>query len=61
MAAGFEGYLYWIGRIGWPTRILMFISAAGFLYQDYVAQMLGLVAAVVGYTCQLIFRRKALP
>ena len=61
MAAGFEGYLYWIGRIGWPTRILMFISAAGFLYQDHVAQMLGLVAAVVGYTCQLIFRRKALP
>ena len=60
MAAGFEGYLYWIGRIGWPIRILMFISAAGFLYQDYIAQMLGFVVAIAGYTCQPIFQRKAL-
>ena len=59
MATGFEGYLYWVGRIGWPTRILMFISAAGLLYQDYIAQMIGLLAAIVGYAGQLIFRRRA--
>ena len=59
MATGFEGYLYWVGRIGWPTRILMFISAAGLLYQDYIAQLIGLLAAIVGYAGQLIFRRRA--
>ena len=59
MAAGFEGYLYGIGRIGWPTRVLMFVSAAGFLYQDHVAQLIGLATVIVGYVGHLIFRPKA--
>jgi len=49
MAAGFEGYLYWIGRIGWITRALMFVGAAGFLWQDPLAYAIGAVAVAVGY------------
>tara|TARA_Y100000588_G_scaffold38220_1_gene36673 strand:+ start:667 stop:2619 length:1953 start_codon:yes stop_codon:yes gene_type:complete len=59
MAAGFEGYLYYVGRIGWPTRILLFLSAAGFLYQDHIAQLIGLVVAILAYAGQFIFRRNA--
>ncbi|MDD9904764.1 MAG: TRAP transporter fused permease subunit [Rhodospirillaceae bacterium] len=59
MAAGFEGYLYYVGRIGWPTRILLFLSAAGFLYQDHIAQLIGLVVAIIAYAGQFIFRRNA--
>ena len=49
MAAGFEGYLYWVGRIGLITRALMFVGAGGFLWQDPVAYTIGAVAVAIGY------------
>ena len=57
MAAGFEGYLYGIGRIGWSTRALMFVGAAGFLWQNPVAYAVGAVAVVAGYGMNISRRR----
>jgi len=54
MAAGFEGYLYGIGKIGWPTRGLLFVGAAGFLYPDPTAYAIAGVAVVVSYGGQLL-------
>ncbi len=58
MAAGFEGYLYWIGRIGWPTRVLLLIGAAGFLYPDPVSYAVGAVAVAAGFGGQIIRTRR---
>ena len=44
MAAGFEGYLYGVGRIGMTVRPLLFVGAAGFLYPDYRSYL----AAAIG-------------
>jgi TRAP transporter 4TM/12TM fusion protein len=44
LAAGFEGYLYGVGRIGFFIRLAIFVCAAGLLYQDYRSW----IAAVVG-------------
>ena len=44
LAAGFEGYLYGVGRIGFFIRLAVFFCAAGLLYQDYRSW----IAAVVG-------------
>ncbi len=57
MAAGFEGYLYWVGRIGWPTRIMLLIGSAGFLYPDPVSWGVGAVAVMVAYGSQLVSSR----
>lgn len=54
MAAGFEGYLYGIGRIGMLTRGLLFVSAAGFLYQDPIANAAGAAVAIISYGGELI-------
>ena len=45
MAAGFEGYLYWVGRIGWMTRIALLAGAAALLYPHLAGYAAG--AAVV--------------
>ena len=44
LAAGFEGYLYGVGRIGFFIRLAVFVCAAGLLYQDYRSW----IAAVIG-------------
>lgn len=54
MAAGFEGYLYGIGRIGVLTRGLLFVSAAGFLYQDPIANAVGAAAIIISYGGEFI-------
>jgi TRAP transporter 4TM/12TM fusion protein len=56
MAAGFEGYLYGIGRIGKVMRMVVFAAAAGLLYQDYRSW----AAAAVGFALiyGVVFMRK---
>lgn len=61
MAAGFEGYLYGIGKIGWPTRIVLFFGAAALLYQDIVADAIGIAIVVACYGGQWFFRRGTPP
>ena len=48
MAAGFEGWVYGVGKIGRGLKIVFFLGAAGFLYQDvkvYLAT--GVIMAII--------------
>jgi TRAP transporter 4TM/12TM fusion protein len=47
MSAGFEGYLYRIGIIGWSVRIPILIAAGCLLYPDEYSKIAG-VALVIG-------------
>jgi TRAP transporter 4TM/12TM fusion protein len=56
MAASFEGYLYGVGKIGWPSRAGMLIGAAGCLYPDLIGAAIGLAAVAVTYGVQMTTR-----
>ncbi|MBT6272714.1 MAG: hypothetical protein HOI95_01115 [Chromatiales bacterium] len=49
MAAGFEGYLYYVGRVGVRTRVLLFAGAGGFLYPEPVSYGITAIATVIIY------------
>ncbi len=49
MAAGFEGFLYGVGKIGMALRTVMFLGAAGFLYPNYTSYAITAVGTVVVY------------
>jgi len=55
MVAGFEGYLYGVGRVGKVERVGLFLLAAGFLYPHNSSYLVALVAAVGFYG--LLFSR----
>ncbi len=59
MAMGFEGYLYRVGRIGWPSRILLLIGAAGLLYPDTISYAVGAAAVIVTYGGHYIASRRS--
>ncbi|MGZ0190428.1 MAG: TRAP transporter large permease subunit, partial [Alphaproteobacteria bacterium] len=58
MASGFEGYLYGIGKIGRPMRILMMIGAAGFLYPHYISYAAAFIGISVVYFIALAAKKK---
>ena len=55
MAAGFEGFLYGVGKIGMALRTVMFLGAAGFLYPNYTSYAITAVGTVV--VCLFLFTR----
>lgn len=57
MAAGFEGYLYGVGRIGPVVRVAMFLGAACLLYPDYTAWAAGAAGVVIVYVAAFVFAR----
>ncbi|MBL4721732.1 MAG: TRAP transporter fused permease subunit, partial [Alphaproteobacteria bacterium] len=59
MAASFEGYLYGVGIIGWPSRGGMLIGAAGCLYPDLWGAALGLSAVAITYGVNKMRRKVA--
>ena len=59
MAAGFEGYLYGIGRIGVAMRAAMFAGAGGLLYQSYISWAVAAVAVAIVYAGAYILRQKS--
>jgi TRAP transporter 4TM/12TM fusion protein len=59
MSAGFEGYLYWVGKLQWPSRIVLLIAAAGFIYTDVYSYMAAAVLVAATYCAHLfIFRSR---
>ncbi|MGI9478623.1 MAG: hypothetical protein ACR2PI_18115, partial [Hyphomicrobiaceae bacterium] len=58
MAAGFEGYLYWVGRIGWPVRIFTLVIAAGLLYTNYYSYLVAIIALLLLYGFLFLFKRR---
>jgi len=62
MSAGFEGYLYGVGKLQWPTRIALLVAAAGFIYTDIYSYMAAAVLVVVTYCAHLfLFRTREAP
>ncbi len=57
MSAGFEGYLYGVGKLQWPSRIALLIGAAGFIYTDIYSYMAAAVLVAVTYVVNFIFFR----
>jgi TRAP transporter 4TM/12TM fusion protein len=49
MSAGFEGYLYRIGVIGWSVRIPVLIAAACLLYPEVYSKAAGLMLVIGCY------------
>jgi TRAP transporter 4TM/12TM fusion protein len=43
IASGLEGWLYWVGRIGWGLRIAVLIAGAVLLYPEGYSDIAGLV------------------
>jgi TRAP transporter 4TM/12TM fusion protein len=56
MAAGFEGYLYGAGRIGWPIRIALLVGAAAFIYPDVMTYIVGAIIIAVAYMLRHVGR-----
>ncbi len=57
MSAGFEGYLYGVGALQWPSRIALLIAAAGFIYTDKYSYMAAAVLFAATYGANLFLRR----
>jgi len=57
MSAGFEGYLYGVGNLKWPSRIALLIAAAGFIYTDIYSYMAAAVLVAVTYAVNLLLFR----
>ncbi len=57
LASGLEGYLYGVGKVGWPTRIALLLGAGGLLYPDIWSYAAGLEAIAMAYTGELVFNR----
>ncbi len=57
MAAGFEGYLYGVGNLQWPSRIALLIAAAGFIYTDVYSYLAAGVLAVLTYMANVFMAR----
>lgn len=53
LASALEGYLYKVGAIGWPIRILLFVAGMGLVlpgsFTDVIGAVLVAVAYAVGY------------
>ena len=58
MAAGFEGYLYGVGRIGLPMRVLVLIGACGFLYPDYRSYAATAIGVAVVYLAVFVMSKR---
>jgi len=61
LAAAAEGWLYGIGQIGWGSRALLFIGAAGLLKPGLYSDLVGLALVTVVYGWCLLARRRVKP
>ena len=58
MASGFEGWLYGVGRIGWPSRLPLLVAAFGLLKPGLVTDAFGAAVVICVYGGHLLFRRR---
>jgi TRAP transporter 4TM/12TM fusion protein len=59
LAAAAEGYLYQIGRIGWPTRVILLAPVALLIYPEPFSDFVGLGILVLVYLAHWQFLRRA--
>ncbi|MBS0518817.1 MAG: TRAP transporter fused permease subunit [Proteobacteria bacterium] len=58
LAAGLEGWLYGIGRIGWLSRAGLLVGALGLLTPGLVTDLVGLALLAAVYAANLLLRRR---
>ncbi|MFY0613753.1 MAG: TRAP transporter large permease subunit, partial [Hyphomicrobiaceae bacterium] len=56
MASAFEGWLYYIGRIEWISRIALLFAAIGFLLPSIYADIAGAIILAVVYVLNGILK-----
>eukprot|EP00163_Fabomonas_tropica_P020613 TRINITY_DN36497_c0_g1_i1.p1 TRINITY_DN36497_c0_g1~~TRINITY_DN36497_c0_g1_i1.p1 ORF type:complete len:651 (-),score=74.48 TRINITY_DN36497_c0_g1_i1:38-1990(-) len=61
IASAMEGYLYRVGVIGWPVRILALVAGALLIYPDAISEVLGLGLIVAIYVGKKLFGSARLP
>jgi TRAP-type uncharacterized transport system fused permease subunit len=59
MAAGFEGWLYRVGRIRWPARALLLVAAFTLLKPGTMSDLIGAGLLLAVYAGTLLRRRLA--
>jgi hypothetical protein len=59
LAAGLEGWLYGVGRIGWWTRAPLLIGAAGLLKPGLETDLVGVAIIAGTYAWHLVVRPRA--
>ncbi|MBL8673868.1 MAG: TRAP transporter fused permease subunit, partial [Rhodospirillales bacterium] len=59
LAAGLEGWLYGVGRIGWASRAPLIAAALGLLTPGAVTDLIGAGIAAAVYAGNLLARRRA--
>ncbi|KAA1172311.1 TRAP transporter fused permease subunit [Marinobacter salinexigens] len=61
IASAMEGYLYRVGIIGWPLRVLALIAGGLLIYPDAISEMLGVGVIVAIYAGKKLFGSATLP
>lgn len=61
IASAMEGYLYRVGVIAWPLRVMSLVAGGLMIYPDLVTEILGLVVIAVMYAGQGLLNRRATP
>ncbi len=59
LAAGLEGWLYGVGRIGWLSRALLIVAALGLLTPGLTTDLVGLALCAAVYAGNMLLRRRA--
>jgi TRAP transporter 4TM/12TM fusion protein len=54
-ASALEGYLYRVGRIGWPSRAVLLLGGGVLIYPEPVSDLAGLLAMAGVYAAHLLF------
>ncbi|WP_152208051.1 TRAP transporter permease [Marinobacter changyiensis] len=61
IASAMEGYLYRVGIIAWPLRVMALIAGGLMIYPDLVTELAGLGVIVVMYAAKGLLNRNATP
>ncbi|MGE4056888.1 MAG: TRAP transporter large permease subunit, partial [Vicinamibacterales bacterium] len=59
LASSTEGWLYGVGRLNWPLRLLLLAGAAGLLKPGLYSDLFGLAIIAVVYAVGILTRRSA--
>jgi len=61
IASSMEGYLYRVGIIAWPLRVMALIAGGLMIYPDLVTELAGLGVIAVMYAAKGLLNRSATP
>lgn len=60
IASAMEGYLYRVGIIAWPLRVMALVAGGLMIYPDLISELAGLVVIAMMYAAKKPLNRKAM-